>query len=531
MMPDNRPITERLSSQVLFGRNDFILVAAALALLAGFLLPVPAQLLDVLWVLSLCFGAALLLISIWAKEAAELASFPALLAVASVLRIALNVTSARLIFLRGIGGTVIKTIGQPIATSNPVWTIMVALLCAAVVVILVYIAARRITKASLKFALEIVPLKRIGIETDLNSGFISDREAEQLKDKVLQETRFYSDMAGVTKLMLCDVAIAASAVVITVAGQTAMSAINRMTPDVGVLVQSGAGLAAGAAVLALVPVVIMALGSAYLVGKSSLSLSRDNSENQQYPSETIKIVSSKTGQTEEVELLNPDFAQVADSRETPAKVAEDIASFEPVAGAETGDRQPKVIGGAEKFGSMEDYYNDIAARIGNLPIERKPVLFAAESTELLPVTVAVNAAIRITKNNQRCLLIDADVDRNAIAKVFERRPEQIQDKPTDTCIKNLAIWSVKDLLRQDSRSPRETVKTIAGQYDRVIIYAPNINSSAGSEILFDVAADAIVFTAEDGDDDGLCRLLKKSQCQLLAIILSAESAVRKASSI
>ena len=244
MMPDNRPITERLSSQVLFGRNDFILVAAALALLAGFLLPVPAQLLDVLWVLSLCFGAALLLISIWAKEAAELASFPALLAVASVLRIALNVTSARLIFLRGIGGTVIKTIGQPIATSNPVWTIMVALLCAAVVVILVYIAARRITKASLKFALEIVPLKRIGIETDLNSGVISDREAEQLKDKVLQETRFYSDMAGVTKLMLCDVAIAASAVVITVAGQTAMSAINRMTPDVGVLVQSGAGLAA-----------------------------------------------------------------------------------------------------------------------------------------------------------------------------------------------------------------------------------------------------------------------------------------------
>jgi flagellar biosynthesis protein FlhA len=97
MIPDNRLSTEKLFSEALFARNDFIFTAVALSLFVGLLLPVPVQLLDVLWVLGLCLSAALFLITISAKEAGELSSFPLLLVVASVLRIALTVASARLI--------------------------------------------------------------------------------------------------------------------------------------------------------------------------------------------------------------------------------------------------------------------------------------------------------------------------------------------------------------------------------------------------------------------------------------------------
>jgi hypothetical protein len=528
MMPDNQSITEKLLSEVLFARNNFVFTAGALSLLGGLLLPMPMRLLDVLWVLSLCLSAALLLITLSAKESGELSSFPLLLVVASVLRIALTVASARLIFLGGTGGAIIEAIGKPIAAAgSPVWTIIIAPLVAVVVGIVIYGATKRITKASLRFAFEIMPLKKIGIETDLNSGIINDHKAGELKDRISRETQFYLNMAGVTKLMRCDAAMAGVVVLVTVAGQTAITTIDRMTPDANVLTQTYVSLATGAAILALGPAVIIALASAYLLGKSSLSLGGGNSDDQPQRSETIEIVSEETGENEEVELLNPDFAAVANRRGANLKNGqrdESIARFEPAAQSEAGHRQSKSISCIQKFSSIEDYYNDIAARIETLPTEQKPVLFAAESIEDLPVTVAVNVAIRISKENCRCLLIDTDAARNAIAKVFEMEPGQMQDEPADTCIENLSIWASGGLAGRDTQYPEERIKTFASQYDRVIIYAPNISSASRRETLSGIGASAIVFKT-DKRDDHLSRLLRDSNCELLTIMPAAENAV------
>jgi len=528
MIPDNRLSTEKLLSEVLFARNDFIFTAAALSLFGGLLLPVPVRLLDVLWVLSLCLSAALLLITISAKDAGELSSFPLLLVVASVLRIALTVASARLIFLGGTCGAVVETIGKGIAAAgSPVRTIIIAPLVAVVVGIVIYGATKRITKASLRFVFEIMPLKKIGIETELNAGIVDEHKAEELKDRIRRETHFYLNMAGVTKLMRCDAAMAGVVVLVTVAGQMAITTIDRMTPDANVLTQTYVSLATGAAILALGPAVIIALASAYLLGKSSLSLGGGNSDDQPQRSETIEIISEETGENEEVELLNPDFAVVANRQGANLKNGqrdESIARFEPVGESEAGGRQSKSISCIQKFSSIEDYYNDIAGRIENLPTEQKPVLFAAESVAELPVTVAVNVAIRISKKNQRCLLIDTDAARNAVAKVFEMEPGRMQDEPADTCIENLSIWASGDLTGRDMQYPEERIKTFASQYDRVIIYAPNISSASRRETLSGIGASAIVFKT-DKRDDNLSRLLRDSNCELLAIMPAAENAV------
>jgi len=355
MIPDNRLSTEKLLSEVLFARNDFIFTAAALSLFGGLLLPVPVRLLDVLWVLSLCLSAALLLITISAKDAGELSSFPLLLVVASVLRIALTVASARLIFLGGTCGAVVETIGKGIAAAgSPVRTIIIAPLVAVVVGIVIYGATKRITKASLRFVLEIMPLKKIGIETDLNAGIVDEHKAEELKDRIRRETHFYLNMAGVTKLMRCDAAMAGMVVLVTVAGQMAITTIDKMTPDANVLTQTYVSLATGAAILALGSAVIIALASAYLLGKSSLSLGGGNSDDQPQCSETIEIISEETGESEEVELLNPDFAAVGNREGADLKNGqrdESIARFEPVGESEAGGRQSKSIPCIEKFNS------------------------------------------------------------------------------------------------------------------------------------------------------------------------------------
>jgi hypothetical protein len=483
----------------------------------------------VLWVLSLCLSLALFLITISAKESGELSSFPLLLLAASVLRITITVASARLIFLNGTGGHIITAIGKAITASGvPVLTIIITPVAAIIGGILIYIATKRITKASLKFAFEIMPLKKISIETDLNSAIINDHKAGELKDRVRSETQFYLNMAGVTKLMRCDAAIAGVVILITFAGQMTITTINKMSPDASALTHTYVSLATGAAILALGPAVITALTSAYMLSKSSLSLGSKNSENQSQCSETIKIVSRDTGESEEVELLNPDFTVVATQQQTNHKISsepESIARFESKTQTKAGNRQSKRIPCIQKFSNIEDYYDDIARRIEALPIEQKPVLFAAENIADMPVTVAVNVAIRISKNKRRCLLIDADTGRNAIAKVFEMEPGRMQDEPADSCIENLSIWANVDLAEGDSQYLEKRIKKFASQYDRIIIYAPNMSSLPKRETLFDLAANAIVFKTDSRDDNQVCKLLKESNCQLLAIMPAAKNAV------
>ncbi len=523
MMADTGLITEKYSSQVVIARNEFIFTTAALSLLGGLLAPMGAQLLDVLWVLSVCLGGAIVLIAFSAKESGELSSFPLLLVAGSWLRIVLTAASARLIFLGGTGGVIIESIGGAIGSGRTMWTMVITPVAAIAAGLVVYGATRRIMKASLSFAFDTMPLKKISIETELNAGIIDNDKAASLKDKIASETQFYLNMAGVTKLLRCDAAVAVLVVIVTGAGQIAITAIDRMSTGGGILTQTYVSLAAGVAILALGPAVLTSAAAAHLLGKSSLSLGGGASAEQR--SRTIKIVSQESGRREKVELLNPDFVEVGPRQAVVVKNKssdENIASFEPVSRA--GKGQSKSIRCIEKYNSIEDYYNDIARRIENLPSEQKAVLFGAGSVEELPVTVAVNVAIKISKKGRRCLLIDADAERNAIAKVFELGADQIKDRVAETCIKNLSIRSGGDLAGADIRMAKERIQTIAKGYDRVIIYAPNMNSASMGEILSGIVASAIVFESAGGNDN-LSRQLGMSECELLAIMPVASSAV------
>jgi len=518
-MVDTGLITEKYSSQVMIARSEFIFTTAALSLLGGLLAPIGAQLLDVLWVLSVCLGGAIVLIGFSAKESGELSGFPLLLLGVSWLRIALTAASARLIFLGGTGGFIIESISDSIGSGRVIWMMILTPASAIAGGLVVYGATRRIMKASLSFAFDTMPLKKISIETELNAGIIDSDKAASLKDKIANETQFYLNMGGVTKLLRCDAAIGVLVVIVTGAGQIAITAIDRMSTGGGILTQTYVSLSAGVTLLALFPAVLTSAAAAHLLGKSSLSLGGAASAEPR--SRTVKIVSQSSGRSEEVELLNPDSAEVGPRQAVEVKNNsndENIASFEPVRAAGKGGS--KNIRCIKKYYNIEDYYNDIAQRIENLPSAQKSVLFGAVSVESLPVTVAVNVAISISKKGLRCLLIDADVERNAIAKVFELESDQIKAGAAETCIKNLSIRSGGDLAGADIQIAKERIQAVAKGYDRVIIYAPNMNSMSSNETLSGIAAGAIVFESAGGDNN-LSRQLVASACELLAIMPAA----------
>jgi hypothetical protein len=521
MMFDTGSSTEKVSSGVLFARSDFVFTAAALSLLAGFLVPFSPRVLDIFWGLNLCFSMVLLLITFSAKSTSELSGFPQLMLFGVLLRIILAVTSAKLVIHNGLGGIIIETLGKPLSQTSPVWIIIIMPITAVVVMTLIYGAAKRIAKASVNFTLDILPLKQASVKTDLNMGLITDKEAENLDEKIKQETRFYLNMAGVGKLLFCEGIITGLVVIITIAGLTSMSAIGRMGPETHTSFGLFASLAAGAAVLILLPELFIVLGTAHLLGKSSLTLQTDNKKTTAQQAETIEIISNETGKSEKVELLNPDFAKAPAQQTEIQQNNENITSFEPVPKiSEISPRppEPEVSPPAQKPAGIEDYYKDISSRIESLSKDQMPVLFAAERIGDLPVTTAVNTAILLAQKGHKCLLIDADPERNAIAKVFDIPLDKIQNRGVPTCIENLSIWTSRKLPDAGAASLKKLIDVATKKYDRVMIYAPNMNSAKIREKLPLVAANAVIFSADNAVDNALCKLMDSGDCQTLAVM-------------
>jgi hypothetical protein len=139
-----------------------------------------------------------------------------------------------------------------------------------------------------------------------------------------------------------------------------------------------------------------------------------------------------------------------------------------------------------------DYYDTIAELIATKSAdEAKTILIAAESIQELPVTIPVNIAIQLAQKGQKCLLIDLDLERDAISKVFDvdstDHTDKVQTKAmaTATCISNLWIWPASNFGKSDRdvdvTNINDVIASLKSHYDRLIIYAPNVGTPASDD--------------------------------------------------
>ncbi|HEG43180.1 MAG TPA: hypothetical protein ENH94_03930 [Phycisphaerales bacterium] len=509
-----------------FSRGDFVFATAAIAMLCGFLLPIPAKALDILWVFNICLAMMVVFIAFSAKNSSEISSFPLLLVSTIVLRIVSGVASVRMILLDGQAGTVIAVIGKGVYAGSYVWMLMILSISAVIVWVIMFTAVRRIVKAAAKFLVEIMPIKLVGVGSDLSAGAITKTEAANLREKIAKEKQFYLNMTGAAKLLYCDGALAGLIVMAFVVGQSVVSFLNRSSETVAA--DTYTLLGAGASVLVLVTAITVALTTAHLLGKSTLSISTAQEQSEKRASKKVQIVSEQTGDEETVELLNPDFAEVsADTikaavKPEPKPEKESIVSFEPVVEpvVETVATPKSVqVGVIDKFDDIDDYYDKIAGRVCKLKKDQMPVLFAADGIDDLPVTVAVNVGIRLAQEGLRTLLIDADGERNAIARVFDVEPGASEKDSVETCIEDLFVWTI------DKGCKGSLFKEMIQSCDRVVIYAPNLGSSSIGKAIAGLSKNAIVFSKKTECDDKLSALLKTGQCQLLAVAVTTQNNV------
>lgn len=179
------------------------------ALLAMVVLPLPAFMLDLLFSFNIALSLTIMLASIYVLKPLHFAAFPSILLIATLLRLALNVASTRIVLLEGHTGTaaagkVIESFGEFVIGGNYTVGFVVFAILVIINFVVVTKGATRIAEVSARFTLDSMPGKQMAIDADLNSGVIDQNEARERRDEIMQEADFYGSMDGASKFVRGD---------------------------------------------------------------------------------------------------------------------------------------------------------------------------------------------------------------------------------------------------------------------------------------------------------------------------------------
>jgi len=184
-----------------------------LLILAMLVLPLPPFLLDILLTFNIALSVMVMLIALYTVKPLDFTIFPTLLLVTTLLRLALNVASTRVVLLEGhtgpdAAGKVIEAFGQFLVGGNYAVGIIVFIILTIINFVVITKGAGRIAEVSARFTLDAMPGKQMAIDADLNAGLIGEEEARKRRKEISQEADFYGSMDGASKFVRGD-AIAA----------------------------------------------------------------------------------------------------------------------------------------------------------------------------------------------------------------------------------------------------------------------------------------------------------------------------------
>lgn len=180
-----------------------------LATLAMVVLPIPAFLLDLFFTFNIALAMVVLLVTVYTRRPLDFAAFPTVLLISTLLRLALNVASTRVVLLyghegAGAAGNVIEAFGNVVIGGNYAVGLVVFLILMIINFMVVTKGAGRISEVSARFTLDALPGKQMAIDADLNAGLIDQEQARTRRFEVTKEADFYGSMDGASKFVKGD---------------------------------------------------------------------------------------------------------------------------------------------------------------------------------------------------------------------------------------------------------------------------------------------------------------------------------------
>ena len=185
-------------------KNDLFIGIYLLAAVLFFIISIPSWLLDILLAINILVAMVVLFNSLFAKEVLDMASFPTMLLFTTIFRISLNVSSTKLILKNGDAGKVVDTFGKFVGGGNLVIGIIIFIILIIVQFIVINKGSERVAEVTARFTLDAMAGKQMAIDSDLNTGAITDKEAAERRKKLQQENSFFGAMDGATKYVKGD---------------------------------------------------------------------------------------------------------------------------------------------------------------------------------------------------------------------------------------------------------------------------------------------------------------------------------------
>ena len=251
------------------GRGSLLIPLLLLVVLAMMTLQVPPFLLDVLFSFNITLAIVVLLVGVYALRPLEFAVFPTVLLVATLLRLALNVASTRVVLLHGheggdAAGKVIEAFGAVVIGGNYVVGMVVFLILIIINFVVVTKGAGRISEVTARFTLDSMPGKQMAIDADLNAGMINQDEAKERRVEVAREADFYGAMDGASKFVRGDAVAGLLILVINLLGGLS---IGMMQHDLNfaTAMQYYSLLTIGDGLVAQIPALLLSTAAAIMV--------------------------------------------------------------------------------------------------------------------------------------------------------------------------------------------------------------------------------------------------------------------------
>jgi type III secretion protein V len=189
---------------VLTRYSDIMLALLVIAIIGIMIIPLPSFLLDILLATNIAISVVLLMISLYLPNALSLASFPTLLLITTLFRLALNVSSTRLILLYAYAGEVIESFGQFVVGGDFVVGFVIFLILTLIQFLVIAKGAERVSEVAARFTLDALPGKQMSIDADMRAGLIDVEEARKRRDYLGRESQFYGAMDGAMKFVKGD---------------------------------------------------------------------------------------------------------------------------------------------------------------------------------------------------------------------------------------------------------------------------------------------------------------------------------------
>ncbi len=246
-------------------------VGVALYLLSAvvfFIVPIPNQLLDVMLALNLSIALVVLFNCLFVQEVLDMSFFPTLLLFTTIFRIALNVSSTRLILSSGDPGNVVATFGSFVGGNDLVIGAIVFIILVIIQFVVINKGSERVSEVTARFTLDAMPGKQMAIDADLNTGAIDDNEAKARREKIQAESSFFGSMDGATKYVKGDASAGLLITFVNLIGGTIMGMTRDGLEAMDALQQYGV-LTIGDGLVSQMPSLMISLATGILVTKAS----------------------------------------------------------------------------------------------------------------------------------------------------------------------------------------------------------------------------------------------------------------------